>query len=308
MDQARDVSATFVANLPPTAAFLSAPAAPRTDDAVDFDGRSSSDPDGSIATYAWDFGDGTTGSGATPTHAYATAGIYRVTLTVTDDMGDTGTVAHEVMVSAPPLPPPPPPAGAPLSTVLSCSKRKLVLVDVIQQNGRVMLLGLADPSFAGQTVGLVFAVGNKTVASAKVAADGSFQTTAPLPAKSIRATSRARYSAQIGNEISPKLKLERRLIVSSIAASGGAVTIVGRVTKPLAKPASAISVLQRVTCTTTKVVKSFKPAASGKFRVTVPAPAGSEAVYVLKTSVRKNTRNTKRFPTASLPRPVKLGG
>ena len=41
-----------------------------------FDGRGSTDPEGPIASYSWDFGDGTTGSGAQPSHTYATAGDY----------------------------------------------------------------------------------------------------------------------------------------------------------------------------------------------------------------------------------------
>jgi PKD repeat protein len=311
MDQARSASVAFAANVPPAAAFTIAPTAPKTAQAVTFDGSASSDPDGTIATYAWAFGDGTAGSGRTPAHAYAAAGTYRVTLTVTDDMGDTGSVAHDVIVTAPALPAPtasPTPVGEPLSSVLSCSKRKLVLVDVVQQNGRVLLLGLADPSFAGKTVSLSFASTGKIVATAVVGSDGTFKTTAALPPKKIRNTNRARYGASIGTEKSPLLKLERRLIVTSIAAGGGKVTITGQVTKPLAKPVRPITVNQRLTCSTSKIVLTFKPSASGRFSVSVPAPSGSEAVYVLKSGVRKNTRNRKVYPTASLPRPVRLGG
>ena len=51
---------------------------------VFFDGSGSYDPDGTIASYAWDFGDGSSGTGPTPTHTYD-AGTFTVSLTVTDD-------------------------------------------------------------------------------------------------------------------------------------------------------------------------------------------------------------------------------
>ena len=59
-------------------------------DAVHFDGTKSTDEDGNIVAYKWDFGDGTSSNDAEPLHQYTTAGVYKVTLTVTDDKGDTG--------------------------------------------------------------------------------------------------------------------------------------------------------------------------------------------------------------------------
>lgn len=83
-------------NQAPTAAFTS-----RTDQTTVFlDGTTSSDPDGAVATYAWTFGDATTGTGASPTHTYAGPGTYDVTLTVTDDDGATASVTHPVTVTA----------------------------------------------------------------------------------------------------------------------------------------------------------------------------------------------------------------
>ena len=62
----------------------------------------SSDADGTIVSYAWDFGDTETGAGVNPTHTYATANTYSVTLTVTDDDGATASVTHPVTVTAAP--------------------------------------------------------------------------------------------------------------------------------------------------------------------------------------------------------------
>ena len=69
----------------------------------DFDGSGSSDSDGTIASYAWQFGDGTSGSGPTPHHVYAIGDQYVVTLTVTDDTGTTGALNMTIGANAPPV-------------------------------------------------------------------------------------------------------------------------------------------------------------------------------------------------------------
>lgn len=84
-------------NTPPVAAFTSA----CTGLSCTFDGSDSSDAEGLIAGYAWEFGDGATDSGVQPAHTYATAGTYTVALTVTDADGATNRITHPVTVGSP---------------------------------------------------------------------------------------------------------------------------------------------------------------------------------------------------------------
>ncbi|WP_439591349.1 PKD domain-containing protein [Microbacterium sp.] len=66
-------------------------------------GSTSTDADGTIASYAWAFGDGATASGATSSHAYTAAGTYTITLTVTDDDGATSATSAPITVVAQPV-------------------------------------------------------------------------------------------------------------------------------------------------------------------------------------------------------------
>ncbi len=103
-DGATDVATTEVTVAPPPAnqdpvahitgscTFLSCP----------LSGSTSTDSEGPITGYAWDFGDGGTATGVSPGHNYTTAGTYLVTLTVTDNGGATDTDTLQVTVTAPP--------------------------------------------------------------------------------------------------------------------------------------------------------------------------------------------------------------
>ncbi len=71
---------------------------------VYFDGSSSYDIDGTIISYDWDFGDGSTGTGETLTHSYSTAGIYDAFLTVTDDGGSSSSDTATITVNPAPTP------------------------------------------------------------------------------------------------------------------------------------------------------------------------------------------------------------
>ncbi|QEE62511.1 PKD domain-containing protein [Salinibacterium sp. dk2585] len=72
---------------------------------VSVDASASSDSDGTIAGYVWDFGDGNTATGVTASHSYAEAGSYTVTLTVTDNGGASNSTSKTVEATEPPEPP-----------------------------------------------------------------------------------------------------------------------------------------------------------------------------------------------------------
>jgi PKD repeat protein len=92
---------TSAPNQAPTAAFSSS----CSDLTCSFDSSNSSDPDGSISTRTWDFGDGSSSNDANPSHTYASAGSYNVQLTVTDNSGSSSNISHQVTTTAPNQPP-----------------------------------------------------------------------------------------------------------------------------------------------------------------------------------------------------------
>lgn len=79
-------------SVPPVASFYSN----ATGTWVDFNASGSYDPDGSIVSYAWNFGDGTTGTGVTTSHVFPYEGYFTVTLTVTDNTGKVGQSVQSV--------------------------------------------------------------------------------------------------------------------------------------------------------------------------------------------------------------------
>ena len=88
------------ANQPPVASFVATPSPTTVGTAIAFSGAASSDPDGSITSYAWNFGDGTTGSGVSVSKGYAAVGTYTVALTVTDNRGATASRTGSVTITA----------------------------------------------------------------------------------------------------------------------------------------------------------------------------------------------------------------
>lgn len=92
-------------NLQPMAAFTPSLTTTTPGSWIQFDAAASQDPDGSLVSYAWSFGDGTSGTGVSGWHRFMTAGTYLVTLTVTDNKGAQDAVSQSILVGASNVPP-----------------------------------------------------------------------------------------------------------------------------------------------------------------------------------------------------------
>jgi len=89
----------------PTADFSFTPSSGTAPLTVAFDASSSTSPNGSITSYSWDFGDGTSEFGTINTsHDYVTAGTFAITLTVTDSAGKSATKSSAITVTQPQAP------------------------------------------------------------------------------------------------------------------------------------------------------------------------------------------------------------
>jgi PKD repeat protein len=104
-------------NAPPVATQSSAPIG-EDDKTLEFEGNASSDPEGTIVSYKWSFGDGTEQAGSSVTHQYQSPGSYVVSLTVTDDDGQDSTVAVRTRVALSTNELPEPIAGGPYTGVI----------------------------------------------------------------------------------------------------------------------------------------------------------------------------------------------
>ncbi len=108
-------SSTGTTNVPPVARFTVTPTSGPAPLRVNLDARAASDSDGSITSYQWELGDGTTLQGTTTSHRYTDPGTYRIRLSVTDNVGTTAMTSHDVTVQ---------PAGSPNPPVAVASVDK----------------------------------------------------------------------------------------------------------------------------------------------------------------------------------------
>ncbi len=92
-------------NKPPVARFTFTPKQGEFPVKISYDASSSSDSDGSVKTYSWDFGDGKFGTGRTASHTYTWAGTFTIKLKITDDRGKTAEKTDSLTVIKPNDPP-----------------------------------------------------------------------------------------------------------------------------------------------------------------------------------------------------------
>ncbi len=111
-----DPSGCGAGNQAPTASFTADTTSGEAPLRVIFDASGSNDPDGTIESYDWDFGDNSSGSAELTSHEYTLEGTYTVTLTVTDDDGATDTTTATITVTEPAPTPTPTPTPSPAPT------------------------------------------------------------------------------------------------------------------------------------------------------------------------------------------------
>jgi PKD repeat protein len=123
-DRAGKVAGLPPANKPPVAAIAITPATAAVGTTFSLSGAGSTDPDGTIASYAWTFGDGTGAAGVGVVKSYGALGTYPVTLTVTDHAGLASATTRMVTVTATGAASPPAGRGA---TGVSCRRGQIAV-------------------------------------------------------------------------------------------------------------------------------------------------------------------------------------
>lgn len=181
-----------LANQPPTAlasASTSAGPAPLT---VTFSAAGSTDADGSIAGYAWDFGDGQTSAAAQPSHTYA-VGSYTARLTVTDNLGAASVAAPiAITANAPALPPAQPTALSLATSSVLGGSSTTATITVSSAAGATVRLSSSNTSVATVPASVVIPVGatraSFTVSTSKVRKSSTVTIRASANGASTKAT------------------------------------------------------------------------------------------------------------------------
>ena len=171
-------SISVVVNRPPTAAIAVTPGTSVfAGQAATFSGAGSTDTDGTIASYAWTFGDGTTGTGVSVSKTYSAVGNYTAQLTVKDNLGATGTKTVAMAVTQNPALVLRVQSIALLVQTAAGSKTVRATVKVTNLNGAavsgVTVAGKWSGVLAGNVSAVTDATGTVVITTAKTKSTGS---------------------------------------------------------------------------------------------------------------------------------------
>ena len=253
-------------------------------------------------------------------------GIWDITATATDANGYTATGAQSFLFGAGPVTPPgggtpttpspvatspvvpTVPAPAPVdanAALLACAKSSIAITDISQRSGRVRILGVTTKASAGEEVAIEFASPGEIVATAVVTADGSFRATAPLPARTIRNTNRARYRASLDTSRTPWLKLTRRLQLTGLHTAGSDLEVGGYLKKPLIAGARVTVTSQSSCGASPQVIAQLTVARNGRFHRVIPIPSTASG-FVVRLTARVRTARGGEARTYSIARPIQV--
>jgi PKD domain len=220
-------SCVLAMDRPPTATFSFAPASPQAGTTVSFDAHDSSDPDGSVVSYSWSFGDGAHSTGAQVGHVYAQPGTYVAQLTVTDNGGVTDVTSQAVTVTAAPAPPSkfetgtPPATQSPPPAAISTARPSVRLLSPVSRvtRARVALVRLSCGAAAACR-------GSVTIYGRVRAASGRFRAILlGVKSFSLRAGRIAWVRVPLTLRAERLLKSRRRVSVTLRASASGARSV-----------------------------------------------------------------------------------
>lgn len=163
---------------------------------------------------------------------------------------------------------------SPTDATLRCTGRELAILDFRPKGRKVTVRGLALSRRAGQRVTL--RAGSRALASATVAADGSFTATVTLP----RSGRRPRVIAQIADSVSLPFAVERRFAILSRKRAGTRVRITARVTG--GKRGATVTLRRQVSCGKTARYGTARLGRGGRFTIALPLPSAREGIALYR--------------------------
>jgi hypothetical protein len=210
---------------------------------------------------------------------------------------------------APEAPKAPDTRGAAAAELLACTKKGIVLTEAFPSGKKDVLRGVAGAKYVGQTVTIVYGPKGRVVSRQPVGLDGSFTATVKAPSGKGSRGNAARYQAIVGTERSASLKRVRRMYATQVyrTASGGAVYVAGRITKPF-KANSTVTIQTRSAgCGSSawRTVKRTKVEASGSFGASFPVASKEQAVVVRAIAqVKASAKTARSSRTQTMPSAV----